>query len=105
MVDGAAGSGKSCTINILKEYIQSILQQSGDNVDCPHVLVCAPTGMNNNISQILNLTILCPGTADVNINGQTLYSTLDSALGMTTIHCQTKRETASEQHFKIFGFL
>ena len=56
MVDGAAGSGKSCTINILKEYIQSILQQSGDNVDCPHVLVCAPTGLHNcNFIKTLNV--------------------------------------------------
>ena len=45
MIDGAAGSGKSRTISILKQFIQAILQQSGDNVDCPHVLVCAPTGL------------------------------------------------------------
>ena len=45
MVDGAAGSGKSCTINILREFIQLIMVQSGDNIECPYVLVCAPTGM------------------------------------------------------------
>ena len=45
MIDGAAGSGKSRTINILKEFLQAILMRSGDNPECPHILVCAPTGM------------------------------------------------------------
>ena len=47
MIDGAAGSGKSSTINILKEFLQAILMRSGDNPECPHVLICAPTGMIN----------------------------------------------------------
>ena len=47
MIDGAAGSGKSSTINILKEFLQAILIRSGDNPECPHVLICAPTGMIN----------------------------------------------------------
>ena len=75
IIYGSAGSGKSRTINILKEFLQAILMRRGDNPECPHVLVCAPTGMNNNISQILNLNILCPGTAAENINGQTQNST------------------------------
>ena len=45
IVDGAAGSGKSRTINILREFIQLIMVQSGDSTECPYVLVCAPTGM------------------------------------------------------------
>ena len=35
MIDGAAGSGKSCTINILKLFLKLILQQPGDNPECP----------------------------------------------------------------------
>ena len=58
MVDGAAGSGKSCTINILKQFLKLIMQQPGDNPECPYVLLCAPTG-----------------TAAVNISGQTLHTT------------------------------
>ena len=44
MVDGAAGAGKSSTINILKETIQHIMERPGDNPECPHILLCAPTG-------------------------------------------------------------
>ena len=58
MVDGAAGSGKSCTINILKQFILAILQQPGDNPECPFVLLCAATG-----------------TASVNIRGQLFNKT------------------------------
>ena len=57
MVDCAAGSGKSCTINILKEILNLILQQPGDNPECPYIMLCAPTG-----------------TAAVNIKGQTLHT-------------------------------
>ena len=45
MVDGSAGSGKSSTLNILREFIQLIMVQSGDSIECPYILVCAPTGM------------------------------------------------------------
>ena len=58
IVDGPAGTGKSCTINIVKQMAQMILQQPGDNPECPFILLCAPTG-----------------TAAVNIKGQTLHST------------------------------
>ena len=64
MVDGAAGSGKSCTINMLKEMLLLILQQPGDNPECPYVLLCAPTG-----------------TAAVNIRGQTLHTTFGFTWG------------------------
>ena len=39
MVHGGAGSGKSTVINILKQWIQFILQTSGDNSDCPTFLL------------------------------------------------------------------
>ena len=44
MVHGGAGSGKSTVINILKQWIQLILQTSGDNPDCPYIFITAPTG-------------------------------------------------------------
>jgi ATP-dependent DNA helicase PIF1 len=64
MVDGAAGAGKSKTIAIMKEFVQIILQQSGDNLEEPHILICAPTG-----------------TAAVNIQGSTLHSGLGFKFG------------------------
>ena len=43
MVHGGAGSGKSTVINILKQWIQLILQRPGDSPECPYILVTAPT--------------------------------------------------------------
>ena len=57
IVHGGAGCGKSTVINILKQWAHLILQQPGDDPDCPYVLVCAPTG-----------------TAASNIRGQTLHT-------------------------------
>ena len=56
MIHGGAGCGKSTVINVLKQWMHLILQQPGDDPDCPYVLVCAPTG-----------------TAASNIRGQTLH--------------------------------
>ena len=64
MVHGGAGSGKSTVINIMKQWILRILQISGDNPDCPYLLVTAPTG-----------------TAAANIRGQTLHSTFGFSFG------------------------
>ena len=64
MVHGGAGSGKSTVINIMKQWIQRILQTSGDNPECPYLLVTAPTG-----------------TAAANIRGQTLHSTFGFSFG------------------------
>ena len=44
MVHGGAGSGKSTVINVMKQWFHRILQSSGDNPDCPYILVTAPTG-------------------------------------------------------------
>ena len=103
MVDGAAGAGKSCTISILKEFVQLILIQSGDNIECPHVLVCAPTGSHTflilcNIRYELNA-----GTAAVNINGQTLHSTVGFSFGNEHYY-QINREIINEQISRISGF-
>ena len=56
MVHGGAGAGKSAVINVLAPWIQKILQQEGDNVECPCVLKAAFTG-----------------TAASNIDGLTLH--------------------------------
>ena len=71
MVHGGAGSGKSTVINIMKQWIQRILQMSGDNPDCPYLLVTAPTG-----------------TAAANIR--------DFHLEMSIIHYQIKNEMKKE---------
>ena len=57
MVHGGAGSGKSTVINPLKQWVHRILQTSGDEPECPYVLVTAPTG-----------------TAAANVRGMTVHS-------------------------------
>ena len=64
MVHGGAGSGKSTVINIMKQWVHRILEMSGDNSECPYILVTAPTG-----------------TAAANIQGQTLHSTFGFSFG------------------------
>ena len=44
MVGGGAGSGKSEVIRVLAQWCQLILQKSGDDPDCPYVVLAAPTG-------------------------------------------------------------
>ena len=88
MVDGAAGSGKSFTINILKEVVQLILQQPGNDPDCPHVLLCAPTG-----------------TAAVNIKGQTLHSAFGFTFGDEHYSLSDKTRDTKRAHFKNLRFL
>ena len=61
---GGAGCGKSTVINILKQWVHFILQQSGDNPECPYVVVAAPTG-----------------TAASNVRGQTLHSSFGFSFG------------------------
>ena len=88
IVDGAAGSGKSATINILKEVVQLILQQSGDDPDCPHVMLCAPTG-----------------TAAVNIKGQTLHSAFGFTFGDEHYSLSDKTRDTKRAMFKNLRFL
>ena len=88
MVDGAAGSGKSCTINILKEFLQLIMQQPGDNPECPHVMLCAPTG-----------------TAAVNIKGQTLHSAFSFTFGDEHYSLSDKTRDTKRTIFKNLRFL
>ena len=88
MVDGAAGSGKSCTINILKQFLQLILQQPGDDPECPHVVLCAPTG-----------------TAAVNIKGHTLHSTFGFTFGDEHYSLSDKTRDTKRSQFKNLKFL
>ena len=57
MVHGGAGAGKSTVIKIVSQWVQKILAQDGDDLDCPYVVITAPTG-----------------TAASNVDGQTLHS-------------------------------
>ena len=57
MGHGGAGSGKSTVINVMAEWCQLILLQSGDDLDCPYIIKASFTG-----------------TAAANIQGQTLHS-------------------------------
>ena len=57
MVHGGAGAGKSTVIKVLAQWIQKLLQQEGDDVECPCVVKTAFTG-----------------TASSNIEGQTLHA-------------------------------
>ena len=88
MVDGAAGAGKSCTINILQEVLRLIMQQTGDNPECPHILLCAPTG-----------------TAAVNIKGQTLHSAFGFSFGDEHYSLADKTRDAKRATFKNLRFL
>ena len=64
IVHGGAGCGKSTGINILKQWCHLILQQPGDDPDCPYVLVAAPTG-----------------TAASNVRGQTMHTAFGFSFG------------------------
>ena len=44
MVHGGAGAGKSHAIHTLAQWIQLILQKSGDDNNCPYIIKTAFTG-------------------------------------------------------------
>ena len=56
MVHGGAGAGKSKVIDVIAPWMQKILQQEGNDIDCPCVIKAAFTG-----------------TAASNVEGQTLH--------------------------------
>ena len=58
MIHGGAGAGKSAVIEVLAPWMQKILQQEGNNIECPCVVKTAFTGC-----------------AASNIDGQTLHGT------------------------------
>ena len=74
-------------INILKQWIQLILQTSGDNPDCPYIFITVPTG-----------------TAAANIKGQTLHSTFGFNFGNEHFSLSDKKrdEKRSQlQHLRV----
>ena len=64
IIHGGAGSGKTAVINIIKQWCHWLLQQPGDDPDCPYVIVAAPTG-----------------TAAAKIRGQTMHSAFGFSFG------------------------
>ena len=64
IIEGGAGSGKSFTINAIRDWINYLLFSPGDHVDQPYLLVCAPTGM-----------------AATNVEGATIHSTFKFGYG------------------------
>ena len=64
IIEGGAGTGKSFTINTIRDWINYLLFSPGDNIDQPYLLVTAPTGM-----------------AATNIGGSTIHSTLKFGYG------------------------
>jgi hypothetical protein len=88
MVDGAAGAGKSTTINLLREIVQLILQQPGDHPECPYIVLCAPTG-----------------TAAINIKGQTLHSTFGFTWGNDHNSLSDKTRDTRRATFKNLKFV
>ena len=64
IVHGGAGTGKSTVINILKQWCHIVLQQPGDDPECPYLIVAAPTG-----------------TAAANVRGQTMHSAFNFSWG------------------------
>ena len=88
MVDGAAGSGKSHVISVVRESVQLILQQPGDDPECPCILVCAPTG-----------------SAAVNINGVTLHSAFGFTFGNEHFSLPDKTRDIKRNLYKNLKFL
>ena len=64
MMHGGAGAGKSTVIRITAQWMQKILQQEGQDIDCPSVVI----------------TSFC-GTAASNVDGQTLHSSFGFSFG------------------------
>ena len=84
MVHGGAGSGKSTVIKTLHDHMQHLLRETGDNPNCPSVVLTAFTG-----------------AAAANIGGKSCTVCLGSSLGQNSCQCLTNREMRKESSFKI----
>ena len=59
IVVGGAGTGKSHVINLIAQWVEHFMRDSGDHLHHPYIVRCAVSG-----------------TASANISGQTIHSTL-----------------------------
>lgn len=83
IVHGGGGTGKSVVINIVSLWVQKILNVSGDDINSPYIVKCAPTGM-----------------AAQNIEGQTLHSTFKFRFGNEYFSLSDKARDTLRDHFK-----
>ena len=83
IVHGGAGTGKSMLINTLSLWVQALLTNSGDDLNSPYLIRCAPTGM-----------------AASNIEGQTLHSTFKFRFGDDYQSLSDKARDQLRDHFK-----
>ncbi len=83
MVHGGAGSGKSRVIKPLAEFMQDILQQPGDDPNCPYIVLASFTG-----------------AAAANINGQTLHSLFGFKFGAKFLSMSDKQRDEKRCQFR-----
>ena len=83
IVHGGAGSGKSCVIKPLAEWMQDILQQEGDDPDCPQVVLTSYTG-----------------AAAANINGQTIHSMFKLKFGTKFMSLSDQQRDMTRSQFR-----
>ena len=83
IVHGGAGSGKSCVIKPLAEWMQDILQQEGDGPDCPQVVLTSYTG-----------------AAAANINGQTIHSMFRLKFGNKFLSLSDQQRDVTRSQFR-----
>ena len=83
IVHGGAGSGKTAVINILKQWCHLLLQQPGDDPDCPYVVLAAPTG-----------------TAASKVRGQTMHSAFGFSFGNEHYSLSDKVRDRKRNHMR-----
>ena len=88
MIHGGAGAGKSEVINVLKQWVHRILQTSGDNPECPYLLVTAPTG-----------------TAAANVRGQTMHTAFGFNFGNEHFSLSDKKRDEKRTMLKNLQFV
>ena len=83
IVHGGAGSGKSCVIKPLAEWMHDILKQQGDDPDSPYVVLTSYTG-----------------AAAANINGQTIHSMFRLKFGNKFISLSDQQRDVTRCQFR-----
>ena len=83
LVHGGAGSGKSCVIKPLAEWIQDTLQEKGDDPNSPRVVLSSFTG-----------------AASANINGQTLHSLFGFKFGTKFVSLSDQKREETRCQFR-----